>query len=246
MTSCDKLWLKINRGRLVFLVCTLPVVLIWPVSAIWIIGVALFISCRSFLIFCRPTNDNDAFRFIMTMPFSRKEIFKTYIKGILFISLGCLAVIAALRSLLLLSGFSYSKGWNSVFTVSGLIKYLMILLLTSLIAAIFQASLIKDYSQNRYDTFFCVFVFAVPIGLFIVYHLKTAIWFLSGLAIVISRLENNRGYSSEEVLELGMPAQIAGIIAIVLYFVLIIGFFVLMKKGIEKAKISFCGENSHV
>ena len=171
MTSCDKLWLRINGRAFAVLMGTLPIAAFIPEVSLIVSGALLFWSCKSFLTMGSRVGDYKALSLLLSMPFSREQIFRTYGKGILGLGGVCFLSTAVLRGVLWGWGVDINRGLFDLSSGMGLVKYLLLLLLFLVIVAIFQLNLLMRWVvSDFYALGVASFFIAVP-GLYVLFYL---------------------------------------------------------------------------
>lgn len=239
MILCEKFWLKMNGKLIAALIVTLPMAVLCPELSVCFLGMALFLSGRWFLVTGTRTNYHDALRLLLTLPFSRKEIFRTYNKGMLCLGGGYIMILAVIRGILMMSGVSYSIGFLHIFTGADLAKYLLILIIYSLIICILQISLLQLFTQSKFGSLLCAFlVLALPMfySLFYLKIILTVI-FTDTITRVVQYFNN-----LDQLIDTGFPESITRILTIDIYSMLIASFIILLRYVWVRAKRSFCWE----
>jgi hypothetical protein len=252
MTQSDRFWLKVNKNIVLILLGTLPMALLWPGLALGFIGWALFFSCRSFLVFGSRASGHDALRFIMTLPFSRRDILMTYVKGILGLGGGYVLLVALLRGILLWTGVHYTGGWGAIGTGMDLVGYGIVLFIFSVIMAVFQISLLKYYTQSKFGGWIALSLLVVYPGMYVLYYLKTVIQFVSAMMVALSYdilgVDRSSEYSGsiEKFLNLGLADEMAQSIAFIIYGIVLIGVVALFINEVARGYKIFCWRKRNV
>jgi len=165
MTKCDRYWCKLNKTNLIILLCSLPVALLLPIMSFILPILFLYISSDKFFVFYNDCETHDdSMRFILSMPFSRKQIVGTYVKGLLYTSMVYTLIIVLIRAVLYLTKISYVFFWsNNISDWYELVTYIVTLTICLLLINIFQISLVNDYTNTNMTNLVVLFLMAVPI-----------------------------------------------------------------------------------
>jgi hypothetical protein len=240
MTRCDRFWLRVNRNYVLALFVTLPLALLRPWLALGFVGVALFVSCRTFLVFGSRGDGYDALRFMTSMPFSRREVFVTYMKGIFGLGGGYVLVVVVLRGVLAFEGVD-------------LFFYGVVLFVSLMIVACLQLGFLRAYSRGKFYGLMALFLLVVYPGLYGLYHLKVVLRFVSAVIMYLSYegdLDGDAGVEPGELLErftnLGMSLEAAQWVAVVCMGLLAAGFVALFIGGAIRVYKRFCGGKRYV
>jgi hypothetical protein len=220
ITKCDRYWWQLNKVYLIILLCSLPFDLAFPVLSLIMPILILYGSCDKFLVFhgCEGKHD-DSMRFIMTMPFSRQQIFDTYIKGSLSISIGYAIAVGLLRLILMLTKFSYVLFWsNNLNNGYGLFIYMALLTISLLSSDLFLISLVNQYTTYYKSCFILISLFVMLPLCCLWQYLKYILLFVSGLIQISDGVVS--GTNSN--FKLNMLENIAAIASVTLFTVAII------------------------
>lgn len=221
ITKCDKFWWQLNKKNIIFMFCTLPLAIIFPILSLLIPTIFLYGFCDKYLVFsnCGETHE-DSMRFIMTMPFSRKAIFNTYLKGLLLTSLAYTFAISLIRLLLTLTKLSKVFFWSSnINNFYDFFIYTAILIIYLIITLLFLLILMRNYTVTKKSQY-------ISLGIFLVLPLISLLMFLKNILVIITGLSQtkmNVTYDVVDIYKMGISEEIASSLAIIILLI-VLGF----------------------
>lgn len=234
ITKCDQYWWQQNKSYLIILFCTLPAAVLLPAASLLIIIIFLYGTCDKFLVFhsCFEKQD-DSMRFILAMPFSREQIFSTYIKGFTLTSLAYVVSITLIRVILMVTKLSRVFFWNgNIDTGIELFNYTSILLTAILITCIFLICLVDNYTISEKSTYISLSLIVVMPLLYILMFLKSIIMSVTGAV----RMKMGVTYDVSEIKNMGITEKSASFFSVIILTALIIVLFYTLTAVIAKQR----------
>ena len=239
ITKCDHYWWHLNKTYLIILFCTIPFAILFPIISLFMPMVFLYGMCDQFLVFhnCGEKQE-DSMRFIMTMPFSRGEIFSTYIKGLAVTSLGYAFVIGLIRLVLSLTKVLTISFWSSnLYSRYELSSYMLILIICLLTTGLFLILLVNNYTVTLKTIYICLSLFLILPVLYILQFLKTLIMFFTGFA----RMRMGVTYGFHDIVNMGLSEKIASIVSVIIFLILVIALVFLIHCITSKSRKRYQG-----
>lgn len=232
MTKCDRYWYQLNKVYLIILFCTIPAALLFPVLSLIIPMIFLYGTCDKFIVFhAIGEKQDDSVRFIISMPFSRKHIFNTYIKGLTVTSLGYAFAVSLIRALLALTKLSKVFLWsNNINTGYDLFSYIAILLLCLFTTGYFLICLVNNYILSLKSIYLCISFFIVLPLLYVSQFSKAIIMFVTGF----SNMKMGISYSLGDILRIGLPEKTASNCSVIIFVILILVVLCSLNFAISK------------
>ena len=190
MTKCDKYWWHVNKKIVCALFLALPLTIINPLGVI-IFPLILSLSGERFLsLQMISENIEDSYRLILSLPFSRKEIFDTYFKMPMLMSLLYLMGFELIVNMLFIINFKMAPLINfsiSFSTNLGSLNsltfnfFVMFMVLFSNLFLLLKVNRYCVSKANNIRKIFIISVLAISIFyLFIGYFVRQIVFVLNG------------------------------------------------------------------
>jgi len=147
LTKCDRYWWHVNKNVVVVLAFAIALVVINPLG-IFVFPIVVTILCERFLsLQAISENREDSLRMILALPFSRKDIFDTYLRMVLIISLLYFLLFELITNFLYLIKFKIAPlvDYSSNVSLSS-ISFPFFALSIIFISIIFSLIIINRYS----------------------------------------------------------------------------------------------------
>lgn len=220
-TACDRYWWAVNRNSILLYTCCIPLAVIFPLGGFILPMVFLHSTCCSYLTFDGSNAlQEDGLRFIMTMPFSRETIFKTYSRGLAALSLGYAAVIGLIRSLMLLMNCPVGLLWlDNIGTVGELFRYMLALTAELLLLDLILIWSVNRFTETNSSTYALLCCFAMPAVIGVLLFFRDVL----GLIVGMSMMKMNTEYDGGELLKIdSVPVAAKGYVFFSIFLVVLL------------------------
>lgn len=226
--NCEKYWLNVNKVYLIILFSTIPIAILIPAASFIIPIIFLYGVCDRFLVLNGGSEKkDDSMRLINSLPFSRKQVFCTYTKGITLISAIYTSVIFIIRIILTCLKISKVFLWASNINDGyNLYNYMFLLVLCFLTTYFFLISLFNYYTISQKSIYISISLFVIfPILIFLQY-----ITYIIRFITALIKTKPYVDYDLNTLYKLGISDKASSITSIILFLAIIIFLLITLKS----------------